>query len=1102
MRCPGCESDNAEGARFCASCGRRLAPPACPSCGAAAEPSQRFCAACGTPLTPGSSASPVSSAPGEAEGARKQVTVLFCDIVGSTALAEHLGAEAMHELLGRFFELALAEVHRYGGTIDKFLGDGFMALVGAPVAHEDHARRALLAALGIRRRLEQEPLALDRDGEPLTTRMGINSGMVVLGNLGDGVALDFTAIGDAINVAARLEAAAAPGEILISEATARLVAGYVRTEPLGPVELRGREAAVHAHRVVGHGRRRSPLRGAGGAGLSAFVGRERQLSALNDLLDEVREGRGQVVGVVGEPGMGKTRLVSEFRGGLSGERLTILEGRCLSYGAAIPWVPVADIVRANCRIADTDSPEEVARKVRHGLAQVGIEGDDAAFSVLHMLGMGEATEALGHLSPEAVKARTIDTLLQMSLNGSRRRPIIFVVEDLHWIDRVSEEFFTRLVDDLQGAPILLACTYRPGYAAPWMQRSYATQIALPRLGTRDALAVVRSILDAQEGGGQLLAEGLISRAEGNPFFLEELARAARDRSDLDAVARVPETVQDVLAARVDRLPEEPRRVLQTASVLGREFPLRLLERVWDAPAPVGPHLAELTRLEFIHELQGLDERAFVFKHALTQDVAYDGLLTSRRKRLHEAAGAALEELYEGRLEEVYDRLAHHYSRTDRSDKAVHYLDRFAERAVRTYAHAEAAKALREALVHVERLPAGERERRAVDLVLRLVNSLYFLGRFGESLDLLLHQEPAVARIGDPWLTGPFAMWLGHTYTHAGDSDGAARSISRAVAEADGVGDLATIGKSHYVMAREGFWLGRLAEGAEHGRRAVAALSRTGDWWWLAHSYCWTALNLCNLGRFEEALAEVARARAIGEERADPRIHSYSSWNAGWIQATRGEWEAAIADCTESLETSPDTLNSSYSMGWLGFAYREKGDLDEAVRHLEQSIALLTEFRYSRLVAWFKGWLSEAHLWAGDVDQALTVADQALRVARELRYLWGMALARRALGRIAMARGALGEAERHLGEALRPLEGMGARFDAACVGLSLAEVAARRGDPRLGGSRLSRCLADFAELRTPRWTDRALRLARELGLEPPAPEPAAAASRARSGPPLG
>ena len=723
----------------------------------------------------------------------------------------------MHELLGRFFELALAEVHRYGGTIDKFLGDGFMALVGAPVAHEDHARRALLAALGIRRRLEQEPLARDADGEPLAVRMGINSGMVVLGTWA--TASPWTSPRSATPSTLRRASRPRAGEILISEATAHMVSGYVRTEPLGPMDLRGKESGRRAP-----GRRPRPPLPAGDRRGGAQHLRGPGAPAQRSEQPAARGARGPRPGGGGgrRPGHGQVSPGEWIRRGLVGERLTILEGRCLSYGAAIPWVPVADIVRANCRISDIDSPEEVARKVRHGLAQVGMDDEAAALLVLHMLGLGEATEALRHLSPEAVKARTIDTLLQMSLNGSRGRPIIFVVEDLHWIDRVSEEFFSRLVDDLQGAPILVVCTYRPGYSAPWMERSYATQIALPRLGPRDAMAVVRSILDAGEGA-RLPAEDLIVRAEGNPFFLEELpARraTARPRHRGPRARDRPGRARGPGGPAARRAPPGPPDGVGA----GPRVPLRVLERVWDGPAPVGPQLAELTRLEFIHEVQGLEERAFVFKHALTQDVAYDGLLAGRRKRLHEAAGAALEELYAGRLEEVYDRLAHHYSHTDRSDKAVHYLDRFAERAVRTYAHAEASKALREALVHVERLPAGERERRGVELVLRLVNSLYFVGRFGESLDLLLHQEATVERIADPWLSGPFAMWLGHTYTHAGDSEGAARSISRALAEAEGVGDLATIGKAHYVLAREGFWLGRLAEGAEHGRRAVAALS--------------------------------------------------------------------------------------------------------------------------------------------------------------------------------------------------------------------------------------------------------------------------------------
>jgi class 3 adenylate cyclase/tetratricopeptide (TPR) repeat protein len=1096
VSCRGCGAAAQPGARFCALCGERLPEVACGRCGAEVGSDDRFCAACGAPLhepaTAPAGAQPDGPGPAaDPEGARKQVTVLFCDIVGSTRLAEHVGAEAMHGLLASFFELALAEVHRYGGTIDKFLGDGFMALFGVPVAYEDHARRAVLAALGVRRRLTEETLGPDPDGRPLRTRMGLNTGPVVVASVGDGVASDFTAIGDTINVASRLEALAHPGDIVISDSTGRLVSGYVRTEPLGELTLAGKRSPIRGHRVVGIGSRRSRVEG---RPPGRFVGRDRQLAALHELLAEARAHRGQVVGVVGEPGMGKTRLVREFRRSLVEDRPTILEGRCLSYGAAIPWVPVIDIVRADCRITEADRPAEAAGKVRRSLARLGIDATEAALAILHMLGMQEGTAALAHLSPEAIRARTLGTLLQMSLNGSRRRTLVFVVEDLHWIDRVSEDFFATLVDNLQGAAILLLCTYRPGYAAPWMQRSSATQLSLPRLGPTDALTVVSGVLETDEIVTPL-TEALVARAEGNPFFLEELARTWRDGDAIDEGATsVPGTIQDVLAARVDRLPDEPRRVLQTASVLGREFSLHLLRAVWDGSAQLEPQLEELVRLEFVHEVVDGEETRYVFKHALTQDVAYDGLLTTRREALHERAGEALERMNADRIDAVLDRLAHHYSRTRRSDRAVEYLDRFADRAVRTYAHSEATKALREALVHVERLETPDRDRRTVDLVMRLVNSLYFLGRFGESLDLLLQQRARVERIADPCVSGPFHMWLGHTYTHAGDSEGAARAVARAMAEAEGVGDLGTVGKAEYVLSREGFWLGALADGAEHGRRAVAALREIGDWWWLAHSHCWTALNLCNLGRFAEALSEVAEAQRIGAERADPRIHSYSLWNRCWFLATRGDWEEAIAAGTESLQTSPDSLNSSYSMGWLGFAYREKGDFDEAARYLSRSIELLTEFRYSRLVAWFKGWLAEAMLWRGRVDDALETADQALRIARELRYPWGIALARRALGRIALKRGAMQEAEGHLGASLAALEDMDARFDAACVLLSLSESAAGQRDAARAEARLHDAVARFRELDTPRYAERALAVAVELGVRLPSTAGAPANAR--------
>ncbi len=401
-----------------------------------------------------------------------------------------------------------------------------------------------------------------------------------------------------------------------------------------------------------------------------------------------------------------------------------------------------------------------------------------------MLGLRQETDALADLSPEAIKARTLETLLQMSLNGSRRRTLVFVVEDLHWVDRVSEEFFSLLVENLQGAGIMLLCTYRPGYAAPWMQRSYATQLALPRLAPSDALTVVSSVLGSQ-GLVTELAEALVARAEGNPFFLEELARTWRHRDEPDAIGeRVPETIQDVLAARVDRLSDDSRRVLQTASVLGRQFPLHLLRAVWDGNFDLGPHLEELKRLEFIHEAIGTEETVYVFKHALTQDVAYDGLLDEPPPGAAPGGRRSPRGGLFGPDGCPFSTSSHTTTRgRPAATRPLSTLIASRLAPVRTYAHSEATKALREALVHVEMLEDAGRDRRTVDLVMRLVNSLYFLGRFGESLDLLLHQQPTVERIDDPEVSGPFHMWLGHTYTHAGDSEGAARAISRATADA-------------------------------------------------------------------------------------------------------------------------------------------------------------------------------------------------------------------------------------------------------------------------------------------------------------------------------
>jgi class 3 adenylate cyclase/tetratricopeptide (TPR) repeat protein len=635
------------------------------------------------------------------EGERKQVTVLFCDLAHSTAIAERLGAEHMHTLLNRFFELALHEVHRYEGTINQFLGDGLMALFGAPISHEDHARRGVLAAWSLQRALQEAEFGQPY-GVACRFRMGLNSGLVVVGSIGDNLRMDYSAIGDTTNLASRLQHQAEPGEILIHETTARLVQGEIRLEALAPVEIRGKTEPVSMYKVVGTLPRRSPIVSRSERILSEFVGRERELAVLDELYGQVEAGQGQVVGLVAEAGGGKSRLLYEFRQRLHDKQVTYLEGRCLSYGSTIPYHPIVDLLRHNCDIRETDTPESIAEKVRFALQEVGMDLEESAPYLLHLLGIQEGTESIAQLTPEAVRTHTFETFRQMSLKGSQQRLLIFEIEDLHWCDKTSEDYLASLVESLPGASILLLTTYRPGYQPLWLAKSYATQISLHKLTPHDGLTIVRSTRQ-HTPLPEPLERMIIAKAEGNPFFLEELTRAVIDHPDAETGIEIPDTVQGVLMARIDRLPEAPKRLLQTASVLGREFAASVLNAMWDGMEALEPLLRELKRLEFFYERTGAKEPLYVFKHALTQDVAYESLLTTRRQTLHAAAGTALETQYTAWLTERAEELAHHFTRGEVWEKAFTYLTTSGDKARQAYANQEAITFYTQAIEVSERI---------------------------------------------------------------------------------------------------------------------------------------------------------------------------------------------------------------------------------------------------------------------------------------------------------------------------------------------------------------------------------------------------------------
>ncbi len=444
-----------------------------------------------------------------------------------------------------------------------------------------------------------------------------------------------------------------------------------------------------------------------------------------------------------------------------------------------------DVLRSFCGIASSDPGEAIGKKVSVALRNLGVTEEVHAPYLLQLLGGSEPGAPLASVSPETSKLRTFDALRQLSLGACRHRSILLIVEDIHWIDKTSEAYLDFLTESLAGAPLLLLCTYRPGYSPPWIERSFATQIALRPLSKSESMSVVESV--AQRAPlSESIARVVLDKAEGNPFFIEELARVVLEDAGRSAAQGVPDTIQDVLMARIDLLPDVLKRLLQTASVLGREFSPSLLDAICQDPGPQDERLHSLARAEFLYERNEPDGPVYVFKHALTQEVAYESLLLSRRGQLHLAAAQALEALYAGRIEDAYDRLAYHYARTEQSEKAVEYLTLCAERMSRWYAHDEAVRTLREALVHVELLPVERRERTYLNLVLQQALSLFLLGRLREALELLLAQRDRLEHLGDSTLAGPYYFWLAHTYSIGGDRSQAAASAERALAEAEAV----------------------------------------------------------------------------------------------------------------------------------------------------------------------------------------------------------------------------------------------------------------------------------------------------------------------------
>ena len=1030
----------------------------CAVCGAPATPEARFCPRCGRPLrgldtsgeVPYRYASPLAYTPphlterilqnrSALEGEHKLVTVLFCDVVNSTELAGRIGPERMHTLVDRLFRLALDEVHHYEGTINQFLGDGFMALFGAPLALEHHERGAVLAALAIRRRVVEE-LGDTR----VSVRFGLNTGLVVVGKIGDNLRMDYTAVGDTTNIAARLQALADPQGILASDTTCGRIQELVVAESLGPLSLRGKPEPVVTHRIVGPRPSRGAFPEAESRRLSPFVGRASELQALQRALDEALAERGQAIGIVGDPGVGKSRLLREFRETLAAQRVTYLEGRCLSYGASIPYFPILDLLRANCGLADTDTQELIAAKVRAALEEVGMAADEWSPYLLHLLGLKDTGAALESLSPGALRERTLETIRQLTLRGSQRRSLIVVVEDLHWVDQASEEFFDTLAESLAGAAILFIGTYRPGHTPAWINRSYATQVALRPLSQQDSETIVRSAAPATTLPDTAL-QTILQRGEGNPFFLEELSHVVVEQPTAALARTIPRTLHGLLMARVDRLPEDTKHLLQLASVIGREFPTRLLAAVADAPGGLEPLLRELARREFMYQRVRGEDSVCAFKHALTRDVVYDSLLEGRKQSDHAAVGAALEMLYAGRTDEVAELLAHHFMLSTVDEKAVDYAVLAAGKAQRRWANAEALALWEDAIDRLTRMPETESNRdRRIDAVIRQAEVRFALGQHTGQIEAL-EGIRALVEAADPERRATWHYWTGFLHSLTGSRPETAiehcQEASR-IAEAHGLEEIRAYAET--CLAQAYLCAGRLADGLEAGERALAVFESRGNRWWAFRALSQLSSIANARGEWERSLGYCQRTLEHGQAMDDLRLKVTALARAASTHIQRGACDLGLQLCNEALALSPTPFDAAALRAIHGLGLVKTGHPDEGTAEIEETLAWYdrSHLRYTRLQ--FTLWLAEGHLRRADRPRARALAEEVLAASRELgyRHLEGVAL--RLLGEAALpddpaAAAAPLEAARQL------FDQIGARNELARTLGDLAHVARLRGD---------------------------------------------------------
>jgi class 3 adenylate cyclase/tetratricopeptide (TPR) repeat protein len=1055
MQCTRCRQQNPPQAKFCLECGARLAL-ACAQCGTELPAGAKFCLECGQPvraqpmtppqLTPPETYTPtylaekILTSRSALEGERKQVTVLFADLKASMELLADRDPEEARQILDPVLKRMMAAVHRYEGTVNQVMGDGIMALFGAPIAHEDHAARACYAALAMQAKLRRYADEVRRThGLAVHVRVGLNSGEVVVRGIDNDLHMDYSAIGQTVHLAARMEQLATPGSTLLTPATLRLVDGLVQVHALGPVPVKGLTNPVDVYELVGASTVSGRLQAAVARGLTPFVGRQQELAALGQALERARAGHGEVVAMVGEAGVGKSRLLYEFVHSHHRRDWLVLESASVSYGKATPYFPVIDLLKRYAHVEDHDDLRTIRAKVTGQLVTLDAALQDTGPALLSLLDALPDDSPFLQLDPPQRRQRTLTALKRVLLRESQVQPVLLIFEDLHWIDSETQALLDSMVESLPTARLLLLLNYRPEYQHGWGSKTYYTQLRLDPLPPVSADALLHALL-GDTPPLEPLKRLLIARAEGNPFFLEESVRtlietgflvgergAYRLAKPLSGL-QVPATVHAVLAARMDRLPPEEKHLVQTAAVIGTEIPLPLLQAIAEVPEVVlHRSMAHLQAAEFLYETRLFPDHEYTFKHALTHEVVYGSLLQERRRVLHARIVEALEHFAPDRLAEQVERLAHHALRSEVWDKAVEYCRQAGEKAMARPAYREAVEYFEQALSALPHLPEmRDTIEQAIDFRLALRSALLPSGALGRILELLHEADTLATTLDDPRRLGQVSRFLSLHFYYRGAHDQAIAAAQRTLA-------LATANREVDLRALANSYLGRAYHAQGDYRRAINCLGLT-------------VASLDGARRYER-LGQIILPAVLA--------HTYLAW----CHAELGTFAEGMALGEEGLRIA-QAVNHPVSLMWayhgIGLLALRQSDLPRALPPLEQAMGICQDTDFP---VWFPPLadaLGAAYTLGGRVADAVPLLTQALEQATAMETVFMQALCGLSLGEAQVLAGRLEEEHQERGHQAYALRLLG-------------NIAAQRNSPEVESAE-----AHYRQ---------ALALADELGMRP-------------------